>query len=112
MHCLAIYVKEGLCFTQDLSLENSADSYSCFLLALLHSASYFFFLYQSLSSSLRVFDSISSNIDDVLSINPSANAFVETLTSIIRTDLPILVKLIELVNCVMIFLSQMTLLRC
>ena len=39
--------------------------------------SYFFFLYQSPSSSLSmVFDSISSNIDDVLSINPSANAFV------------------------------------
>ena len=76
MHGLPIYVKEGLCFAQDLSPENSADSYSCFLLALLHSASYFFFLYQSLSSFLWIFDSISSNIDDVLSINPSANIFV------------------------------------
>ena len=39
--------------------------------------SYFFFLYRSLSSSLcTVFDSISSNIDEVLSINPSANVFV------------------------------------
>ena len=39
--------------------------------------SYFFFLYQSPSSSLcTVFDSISSNIDEVLSINPSANVFV------------------------------------
>ena len=38
---------------------------------------YFFFLYQSPSSSLcTVFDSISSNIDAVLSINPSANVFV------------------------------------
>ena len=38
---------------------------------------YFFFLYQSPSSSLcTVFDSISSNIDEVLSINPSANVFV------------------------------------
>ena len=37
----------------------------------------FFFLYQSPSSSLcTVFDSISSNIDEVLSINPSANVFV------------------------------------
>ena len=36
------------------------------------SVSYFFFLYQSPSSSLcSVFDSISSNIDEVLSINPS-----------------------------------------
>ena len=39
--------------------------------------SYSFFLYQSPSSSLcTVFDSILSNIDVVLSINPSANRFV------------------------------------
>ena len=30
MHDLAVYVKEGLSFTQDLSLENSADFYLCF----------------------------------------------------------------------------------
>ena len=46
-------------------------------MALLHSMSYFFFLYRSPSSALcTVFDSISSNIDEVLSINPSANIFV------------------------------------
>ena len=45
MHGLAVYVKEGLPFTQDLSLENSADFYLCFRLALLHSVSYFFYLY-------------------------------------------------------------------
>ena len=77
MHGLAVYVKEGLPFARDLSLENSADSYLCFRLALLHSVSYFFFLYRSPSSSLcTVFDSVSSNIDEVLSINPSANVFV------------------------------------
>ena len=38
--------------------------------------SYFFFLYRSPSSLCTVFDSISSNIDEVLSINPSANVFV------------------------------------
>ena len=77
MHGLAVYVKEGLPFARDLSLENSADSYLCFRLALLHSVSYFFFLYRSPSSALcTVFDSISSNIDEVLSINPSANVFV------------------------------------
>ena len=77
MHGLAVYVKEGLSFAQDLSLENSADSYLCFQLALLHSVSYFFFLYRSPSSALStVFDSVSSNIDEVLSINPSANVFV------------------------------------
>ena len=101
MHGLAVYVKEGLPFTQDLSLENSADSYLCFRLALLHSVSYFFFLYRSPSSALcTVFDSISSNIDEVLSINPSANVFVfGDLPSIIRTGSRILMKLIDLVNC-------------
>ena len=43
----------------------------------LHSLFFTFFLYRSPSSSLcTIFDSISSNIDDVLSINPSANVFV------------------------------------
>ena len=77
MHGLAVYVKEGLPLARDLSLENSAGSYLCFRLALLRSVFYFFFLYQSPSSALcTVFDSISSKIDEVLSINPSANVFV------------------------------------
>ena len=77
MHGFAVYLKEGLPCARDLSLENTADSYLCFRLALLHSMSYFFFLYRSPSSSLcTVFDSISSNTDEVLSINPSANVFV------------------------------------
>ena len=77
MHGLAVYVKEGLPFVWDLSLEKSTDSYLCFQHALLHSVSYFFFLYPSpSSSSCTVFDSISSNIDEALLINPSANVFV------------------------------------
>ena len=40
MHGLAVYVKEGLPFARDLFLENSADSYLCFRLALRHSVSY------------------------------------------------------------------------
>ena len=77
MHGLAVYVKEGLPFARDLSLENSADSYLCFRLALLHSLSYFFFLYRLPFWSLcMVFYSVSSNIDEVLSINPSANVSV------------------------------------
>ena len=77
MHGLAVYVREGLPFAQDLSLENYADSYLCFRLSLLHSVSYFFFLYQSPSSSLcTVFHSILSNIDEMLSINQSAKVFV------------------------------------
>ena len=59
--------------------------------------SYFFFLYQSPSSALcTVFDSISSNIDEVLFLNPSANVFVfkdfnvhkDWLTYSGRTDQP------------------------
>ena len=65
------------CSLCDLSLENSADSYLRFRLTILHSVSYFFFLYRSPFSSLcTVFHSISSNKDEVLSINPSANVFV------------------------------------
>ena len=59
MHGPAVYVKGGLSFARDLSLENSADSHLCFRLPLLHSVSYFFLLYRSPSSSLcTVFDSI------------------------------------------------------
>ena len=77
IHDLAVYVKEGLSLAQEFYLENSADPYSYFRLALLHSVSYFFFFYWSPSSLLcTVFDSILSNIDGVLSINPSATVFV------------------------------------
>ena len=82
MDGLVVYVKERLPFARDLSLENSADSCLCFRLALLHSVSYFFFLYRSPFSSLGTdFDSVSSNKDEVLSINPSANVSLEILTS-------------------------------
>ena len=63
MHGLAVYVKEGLPFALDLSLENSADSYLYFRMDLLHSLSYFLFFYWSPSSiSCIVFGSISSNM--------------------------------------------------
>ena len=77
MHGLTVYVKERLPFAQDLSLENSVDSYLYFELALFHSVSDFFFLYLPPSLPLcSVFYSVSSNIDEVLLINPSANVFV------------------------------------
>ena len=78
MHILAIYGKERLPFARNLkTLENSTDSYLYFRLSLLHSVLYFFFLYRSPSSSLgKVFNSISSIIDEVLSINPPATVFV------------------------------------
>ena len=40
MHHLIVYLKEGLPFARDLSLENFTDSYLCFRLALLHSVSF------------------------------------------------------------------------
>ena len=77
MHGLTVYLKGGLTFVLVLSLENSVYSYLCFWLALLHSVFYFFFPYQSLSLFLcLVADSFSSNIDEILSINPFANEFV------------------------------------
>ena len=36
IHGLAVNVKEGIHFAQDLSLKTYADSFLCFLLALLH----------------------------------------------------------------------------
>ena len=61
-------------------MDDSIDSVNFYVrsyLTLIHSVSYFFFLYQSPSSSLcTVFYSISSNLDEVLSINLSANVFV------------------------------------
>ena len=87
MHGVAGYVKEGLPFAQDLSLENSADSYLCFQLASLRSVLYFFFLYRPPSLSLcTVFDSISSKIGKVLSINSFANVFVFGDFNIHRKD--------------------------
>ena len=77
MHGLTVNVKEGLPFAWDISLENSMDSDLCFQLSLLHSVSYFFFLCWSPSlSCCTIFYSISSNIDEVLSINPSAKVLV------------------------------------
>ena len=109
MHRLSVYVKEGLPFAQNLYVGNFVDSYLCFRPALLHLLSYFFFVYRSPSSpSYTVFSAISSNIDEVLSINPSA-VFVfgdfnvhykDLLTYSGGTD--------GLVNSVTIFLSQMT----
>ena len=68
MHVLAVYLKERLPLTQDLFLKNSADSIYVFN---------FFFLYRWPSSSLcMAFYSVLTNLDEVLSINPTANVFV------------------------------------
>ena len=64
---LAVYVKEGLPFAQDLSLENSADSCLSFRLALLHSVSHFlysryFTTSTSLASHLFLLDWLKLNL--------------------------------------------------
>ena len=86
LYDLAVYVKEGHTFAPDLSLENSEDSYLCFRLALLHSVTYFFYLYQSPSNS-------SFNNVEILSIIHKVllhevllmHLSLQSLTSIIRT---------------------------
>ena len=72
MHGIAGFEKEGLPFARDVILETFTDSCLYLQLALLRSASYFFFLYRSRSSLFTLFYSLSSKIDEVLSNNPSA----------------------------------------
>ena len=76
MHGLTVYVKEGLPFARDLSLEKLCRFLLMFSIGftllnvlLLFPLSITFFIF------VHGFDSISCNIDEVLSINPSA-AFV------------------------------------
>ena len=77
MYGLAVYLKEGLSFAWDLSLQNSADSYLCFRMALIHSLFYFFFLYQSPFLPLcKVFDAFLSIVGKVLLIKQCPNVFV------------------------------------
>ena len=87
------------------------DSYLCFCLALFHSVSYFFFLHWSPSSPLcTVFYSISSNIDGVLLINPSAAFAFGKFNLHLKDWLAYSGRTNRLVNSVIISLSQMTLL--
>ena len=77
MDGVSVYVKEGHPFARALSLENPADSYLRFRLALLYSVSYAFFLYRSPSLSLcMIYDSVSSSIAEIFQIILSVNVFV------------------------------------
>ena len=100
-------------FCMDSLLENFADSYLCFQLALLYSVSYIFFLYRSSSLLLcTVFNSISSSTDEVLLINPYADVFVlGNFNTYQKNWLTYSGETHKLVNSVIIFLSQTTLLR-
>ena len=91
MHCLAIYVKEGLPFAQDLSLGNSADSCLYFRVALLT---------QCLTSF--------SSINHLLCLY----AWFLILFHLTQLRFPqSTVELIDLVNSFINFLSQTTFLR-
>ena len=73
MHSLAVYVTEGLPFAQDIYLQKTLH-----ILTYVLDWLYFIHCLTSFSSMtfygiMRSFYSISSNIDEVLSINPSAN---------------------------------------
>ena len=112
-HGLAVHVKEGLPFARVLSLENYADSYIYFQLALLHSVSSFSSIYHLLCCYAWFF--ILFHLTYMRF--PQSTHFLmclsfETSMSIIRTGQPILVEMIDLVNSVIIFQSHMILLRC
>ena len=116
MHGLAVYVKEGLTFARDLSLENFEDSQVLMFLTVFTSLSVL--LLFPLSVTFFAFEhglfSISYNIDEVLwcSINPSANVFVFGDFHVYHKDwLTCLVELTDLVNSIIIFLSDMIVLR-
>ena len=110
---LAVYVKEGLPFAWNISLENSADSYLCFRLALPHLVSYFFSSINHLLCLCARFLILFHLTQIRFSWSTHLLIFLslENSMSVIRTGLPILVELIYLVNSVIIFLSQMTFLR-
>ena len=74
MHGIVVYVKEELSFAPDLPLKNSVDSYVFDWLYFIQCLTSF----SSINSTFLylVFDAISSNTDEVVLINPSANMFV------------------------------------
>ena len=107
-HGLAVNVKKIPSFSRDLFLENSADSvltdFTSLCVLLLFPLSITFFVF------VHSFCSNSSNIDEVLSINPSAN-FVFGDFNLHHKDWVTCPGGTDLMNSVTIFLSQMTLLR-
>ena len=110
--CSLCEVRTSFCIGLIYRKHLPVDSYLYFWLPLGNPVFYFFFLFRPPSSLCSVFDAITSNIDEVFSINPSADVFVfgdfnvclkDWLTYSGGTDM--------LVNSIIIILSQMTLLR-
>ena len=75
MNGLAVYGKEGPLFTRNLSLENSQRFY-LFSTDFTSFSVLFFFPLSITFIFMSMFDTISSNINEVISINISANVFV------------------------------------
>ena len=113
MHCLAVDVKEGLPFARDLSLENFAYSYLCFRLAYLTQCLATFSSINHLVRLRARFLIIYHLTQMRFSRSTHMPMFLslETLISVIKTGLPVLVEVIKLANSVIIFRSQMILLR-
>ena len=68
MHGLCVYAKSNFPIARETILEDENESDMCFRLAPLHSITFIFFLYRSLSSSsCSVAEAVSSNIDMLIS---------------------------------------------
>ena len=107
MHGLAVYVKEGLPFAWDTSLENSADSYVFDWLYFTHYLTFFSSINQlHLCARFLILFHLTymrfSRSTHLLFLS------LETLTSIIRIGLPILVELINLVISCTWFSNDLT----
>ena len=101
--------KRDTSFARDLSLENSEDSYLCFLLVLLHSTSYSIFLYQlllCLCSRFLILINL-TKMDFSQSTHWLMHLSSEILTPIIRADFPILVEqIINVISQIINFHTQ------
>ena len=103
-------LREGRTFFCMVPISRKLSSFLLMSLALLHSVSYFFFLYRSPSLSLcTIYDTISSNINR---FSQSSHLLIflclETLMSIARNVQPIVVEVIELVNSDLIISNDLT----
>ena len=76
MHCLGVYIKDGLPCARDTSHEDLNSPFMCFRMALLHSTTYLFFLYRPQNEGSSVLNSIAEQIDNILTHHPSANICV------------------------------------
>ena len=75
MHSLGVYVKSNLLIAGETIIEDE-NKYCVFVSLYILLYIFIFFLYRSPSSSCFVFKAVSSNIDQALILQPSANIMV------------------------------------